>query len=234
MASRVTRRFLQWALPTAVVLAALLFLIWLSVEISPPRSGSDGSLVLNRDQLTAAHQPPVRPAQSGAPTIDGAPIPKPLEVTSERHSAGPSAPPLPSARPTPSGPSATPGNGRKEAPSKSPSIRVASVAAASPTSAAAAGATLRGAATWYANGPGFYAAAHGYIDGTVVVAVVNSFHDGRTWSVTVTLETQCAACRWTLGATLIDLSPSAFRALGWPLSRGIAPVEVVLLEGSRE
>lgn len=98
---------------------------------------------------------------------------------------------------------------------------------------AATGPVLRGYATWYGTGgPGTYAAMGGYRDGERVVAVVSAFHDGRTYSVTVPVVTQCGACRWRSGATLVDLSVPAWNELGWPLSRGVIPVQVQLVEGS--
>ncbi len=91
---------------------------------------------------------------------------------------------------------------------------------------------LRGIATYYATGgPGSYAAMHGFRDGTRVVVLVQSFHDGRLWSIRLPVWTQCAACRWQPGAVLVDLSVEAFNALGYPLSRGIAPVTVSIIEG---
>ncbi len=91
---------------------------------------------------------------------------------------------------------------------------------------------LRGIATYYATGgPGSYAAMHGFRDGTRVVVLVQSFHDGRLWSIRLPVWTQCAACRWQPGAVLVDLSVEAFSALGYPLSRGIAPVTVSIIEG---
>lgn len=100
------------------------------------------------------------------------------------------------------------------------------------TAGRAVAAGLRGGASYYGTGgPGYYGAMHEYRDGTRVVAVVMSFHDGRTWSVTVPITTQCAACRFAPGATLIDLSIPAWKELGWDLSRGIAPVFVQIVEG---
>ena len=91
---------------------------------------------------------------------------------------------------------------------------------------------LKGIATYYGTGgPGAYAAMGGYRDGTRLIVLVTSFHAGRTFSVTLPVVTQCGACRWRAGAVLIDLSVPAFRALGHPLSRGIAPVTVTILEG---
>ncbi len=230
-------RFLQWALPTAVVLAALLFLAVFVAVASTPRpspaaipaavtAGPDA--VAGPASETSAASGNL-PARTGAPTIDGDPLPTTVlgPAARHRHPAATTTPPQPSPRPIPSGPSATPVYGRKEAPSKT-TVRAASAPPASNSSASGAGATLRGAATWYDVGSGYYGAMPGYVDGTVVQAVVTSFHDGRTWSVTVVVVTQCGCP----GGRVIDLSPAAFLALGWPLSRGIAPVTVQLLEGT--
>lgn len=74
-----------------------------------------------------------------------------------------------------------------------------------------------------------YAAMHDYRDDTHVQAVVCAFPDGKATCVTIPVVTQCAGCRWTRGANLIDLSVPAFRALGVPLSLGLAHVTVELL-----
>jgi len=84
-----------------------------------------------------------------------------------------------------------------------------------------------GIATWYATGPGgFTAAAPGWRYGqTPYLVAVCAFHDGRSWCTTVTVQDFCACP----GERIIDLSPLAFRALGWPLSRGVARVRVEVL-----
>ena len=87
---------------------------------------------------------------------------------------------------------------------------------------------LVGLASWYGTGgPGLYAAASGYHDGTRVS--VRVCH-GATCLV-LPLVTQCGACRWRAGAVLVDLSRSAFLALGVPLSVGLVRVTVQLLGG---
>lgn len=97
----------------------------------------------------------------------------------------------------------------------------------------APGHALRGTATFYGTGgPGSYGAMHEFADGSRVVVVVIAFHDGRTWSVTVPIVTQCGACRWQAGATLIDLSLAAWDQLGWPRSRGVIAVTVQIVEGA--
>jgi hypothetical protein len=72
----------------------------------------------------------------------------------------------------------------------------------------------------------------GYRDGSRVIVAVCAFPGGQAHCITVPVSTQCRACRWVKGAVLVDLSVEAFRALGYPLSRGIAPVTVTILEGS--
>jgi hypothetical protein len=71
-----------------------------------------------------------------------------------------------------------------------------------------------------------------YRDGTRVIVTVTAVHDGRTWSITVPIATQCGACRFRSGAILLDLSGAAWDALGWPRSRGVIPVTVAVVEGS--
>lgn len=96
-------------------------------------------------------------------------------------------------------------------------------------------ATIRGIATYYGTGgPGSYAAMGGYRDGSRVIVLVESFHDHKSFSVTLNVTTQCGACRWVRGGTVIDLSIPVWRALAGdlPLSRGVLPVTVTVLEGS--
>jgi hypothetical protein len=83
---------------------------------------------------------------------------------------------------------------------------------------------VRGWATWYDDGPGFYAAAgpalrRGDWRGTPVIVSAN----GR--SVKVWLTDWCACGDRHGDPTVIDLSPDAFRVLA-PLSQGIVRVEV--------
>ena len=74
-----------------------------------------------------------------------------------------------------------------------------------------------------------YGAMHDYRDGTRAEATVCAFPGGQATCITVPVVTQCAACRWAKGAVLIDLSVPAFRALGVPLSVGLANVTVEIL-----
>jgi rare lipoprotein A (peptidoglycan hydrolase) len=85
-----------------------------------------------------------------------------------------------------------------------------------------------GIAMWYGTGPGgFTAAAPGWRYGqTPYLAAVCAFHGGRSWCLTVTVQDACACP----GGRLIDLSPLAFQALGYPLSKGIAQVTVQRLQ----
>lgn len=89
---------------------------------------------------------------------------------------------------------------------------------------------IHGLASWYGTGgPGMYAAMHDYRDGTWVQVVVCAFPRGTSTCITVPVVTQCGACRWAKGAVLVDLSVPAFRALGVPLSIGLAQVTVEVL-----
>lgn len=89
---------------------------------------------------------------------------------------------------------------------------------------------LRGVASFYGTGgPGQYAAMHDYIDGTAVFVVVCAYPNGRTHCETFPVVTQCGACRWSNGATLVDLSIPAYLEFGYPLSRGLIPVTVEVL-----
>jgi hypothetical protein len=91
-------------------------------------------------------------------------------------------------------------------------------------------ASLTGTASWYGTGgPGFYAAMHGFVDGSRVQVAVCAFPGGQATCITVPVVTQCGACRWARGAVLVDLSIPAFRALGVPLSVGLVKVTVEVL-----
>ena len=74
-----------------------------------------------------------------------------------------------------------------------------------------------GYATWYDDGPGLYGAVHSWHYGQhryrVTVCAIRC--------VVVTIRDYCAGC-----GTGIDLSPSAFRALGYPLSKGRVKVTI--------
>ncbi len=143
--------------------------------------------------------PAAAPGRSGAPVASGA--------SGAPRMAGPVTPTPPAMRPT------------------TVARRVASRPSGELASARPAGIptrTYRGTATWFATGgPGLYAAAHGYVDGTNVhVRVCHA-----ATCLTLALRTQCAACRWRNGAILVDLSATAFRRLA-PLSVGVVAVTV--------
>lgn len=84
--------------------------------------------------------------------------------------------------------------------------------------------TLDGVATWYADGPGLYAAAgpalrHGDWRGSIVRVCAGDR------CVDATLRDWCACGDRRGVPTLLDLSPAAFRRLA-PLSRGVVAVTV--------
>lgn len=83
-----------------------------------------------------------------------------------------------------------------------------------------------GRATWYGSKSGLYAARHDWRYGDTPYAVsVCSYHDGRSWCLSLFVSDYCAGC----GPNDVDLSPLAFRRLGYPLSRGVAKVSVEVL-----
>lgn len=76
--------------------------------------------------------------------------------------------------------------------------------------------TIRGSATYYNDGPGFYAAVPSYRWGDPTYQVLVSYQ-GK--SVVVTVRDHCGCYVGSADERVIDLSPAAFEALA-PLSRG--------------
>jgi len=218
-------------LAAATTTGCLLALV-LIIGASAPRPAQLAAPVPSRD-LSGSATGAMAPGPSGAPSVSTVSSPPGSPRIGRRLASlpgpdarfgAPSLVPLPwkaTARATAK--AAGPSHGR-------PSAR--QTAQPSRPHAFSVGPQLRtGLASWYDAGPGFYAAMPGFVDGTRVVVVVTAFHDGRTFGVTVPIWTQCQCHVGTPAEVLVDLSPDAFRALGWPLSRGIAKVTIEITEG---
>lgn len=90
------------------------------------------------------------------------------------------------------------------------------------------GIARRGPASWFNAGPGWYAAVPGYIDGTVMTAVVCTFPDGKANCLSLPIVSSCQCFRHTPAEKVVDLSPAAFAQFA-PLSRGVVMVTVTVL-----
>ena len=100
------------------------------------------------------------------------------------------------------------------------------VHATAPRGAPLAARSATGWATWYDDGPGMYGAVPSWRWGDEPYTVqVCGFEGGRTNCVLVTVRDFCLCGDRHGVPTVIDLSPSAFRALA-PLSRGVIRVTV--------
>lgn len=80
-----------------------------------------------------------------------------------------------------------------------------------------------GVASWYDDGPGFYAAVHSFRWGDPPYRVVVTADNGN--SIVVTVRDFCQCYVDTERERVIDLSPAAFAALA-PLSNGLVRVTV--------
>lgn len=87
----------------------------------------------------------------------------------------------------------------------------------------AAGAAAGGLASWYDDGPGYYAAVPSFVWGDAPYEVRVCRQDDSMTCVTVTVRDHCACRIGTPDERLIDLSPDAFEMLA-PLSLGLVPV----------
>lgn len=111
-----------------------------------------------------------------------------------------------------------PGRGVSLPPSPTTGTRPASVEAP-PDLRTPPASSISGTATWYDDGPGYYAAVPTYRWGDPRYKVTVCNRDGAC--VVVTVRDFCGCP----GDRIIDLSPAAFSRLA-PLSRGIVPVTV--------
>lgn len=157
---------------------------------------------------TRSEAPDSSRASDGKASVAATPVPRPRPTT---------APPKASPAPTPTSQIA------KHSPR--PLLRPVAAGIHTPT--------LKGGGSWYGTGgPGMYAAMRDFKDGARVVVSVCAFPNGKARCLALPVSTQCAACRWSAGSTLIDLSVPAYLFFGYSLERGIIPVTVTFLEGA--